>query len=563
MSISGLNIGTSALQANMVALEVIGQNIANVNNPDYTRQTAHLATSVAVPRSYGYMGTGVNVDQIQQIKDAFIDREIQGQTSDVSRDQAIFDAYERLQNIYDESGGAGLNAQLGDFFDALQDLASFPEDSGMRSAVLGQAGVLTNQVQFLNGELDQSRLDLDTEITSMVTEVNNLLKQVAGYNTQITQIEAGNTTTASDLRDKRTAALNKLAEYIDFQSNESSDGAINVSTSGRSLVFAGNYNQLGLTLKQGDELVLHNVVIDGTSDVINFTGGKIAGNLEARDTDIPSYIDNLDELAQTLINEMNKIHANGQGLAGFNSVQGTNEVSSTTAALNDAGLSITPADGTFQMVLTDSSGNSQTFTVTLDLDGAGADDSLEDLATNIDAESAHITATANSDGTLTIDADSGYTLTFQNDTTNVLAALGINTFFTGSDASDIAINSVLTNNPSLLAAAQSSNPGDNSNALAMAGLRDSQVLTSGTQTLEGFYQTEIARLGSEAQQIDATTEAGQTFLGQLQLRRESVSGVNLDEESADMIRYQQALQAAAKYVNVISEMLNVLVNGLI
>jgi len=562
MSIAGLNIGTSALQASMIALETTGQNIANVDNPNYTRQRVKLVNTPGIERPWGQFGQGVAVDQIEQIKDSFIDREIRDQTSEFKKNELVYNSYERLMAIYDEGEGYGLNGQIGEFFNSLHDLAAFPEDVSMRTAVLGQADLLTTQMKFLDGELNQLRQDLDYELRAMIPQVNSLLQEIATYNTDIVKIEAGTDQSASDLRDLRTGAMKELAEYIDIQVTEMDSGAVNINTSGRSLVYAGEYNSLATQLKSNDELVVYEVVMSGSGDVIDFTGGKISGVIEARDTDVTQFRDNLDTLAASLIQEMNKLHCDGQGLDGYSSLTGAQAVNDITAALDSAGLDITPSSGTFDIIIQQpSTGGEQAFTITYD----ATSDSLTDLATAITAASTRITATANADGTLSIDMDTGYTVMFDDDSGNVLAALGVNAMFTGSDASDIDINADLISSPTLFAAAQSGsdNPGENANILAMSQLRDTNIMNSSTKTFEGYYQGEITRLGSEAQEADVSAQASAVFLDQIQLRRESVSGVSLDEEAANMIKYQQAYQAAARFINVMSDMLNLLVNGLI
>jgi flagellar hook-associated protein 1 FlgK len=564
MSIAGLDIGTKALQASLVGLEVTGQNISNVNTENYTRQRVRFANDLVIQKPWGPMGTGVTVQGIEQIKDEFIDREIRNQTSAFKKSETLYQSYENLQSVFNEGEGYGLNQRIGEFFNALQDLTSFPEDISMRTAVLGEAETLAKQINFTNDQLDQMRLDMDVQLKSEIGEVNNILEQIAQLNTDIASIEAGTNATSSDLRDKRDGALKELAQYIDITVTEMNTGAVNVNTNGRQLVFAGEFNQLGTKLKSDDELVLHEVVIEGTSDVIDFQGGTIAGILEARDTAIVSYRDNLDSLARTFIEELNKIHSDGRGLVGYSTVNSTNAVNNNAAALNNAGLTLTPQDGSFDIIVIDeATGQEQSYTINVDLDGVGADDSLTDLAANITAAAGEVTATANADGTLTITMASGYTLQFSNDSSNVLAGLGINSFFTGADASDIAVNQDLMDDPALLAAAQSGNSGDNSNAIAMAQLRNSTVLNNDSQSFESFYQGMISRLGSETKQADITVQADEAFLQQVVLRRESVSGVNLDEEAANMMRYQASLQAAAKFINVMNDMLNVLVNGLV
>ncbi|MFC1809771.1 flagellar hook-associated protein FlgK [Candidatus Omnitrophota bacterium] len=562
MSIAGLDIGTKALQASLLALEVTGQNIANVNTPDYTRQRVRLATDLTIQKPWGPMGTGVTVQGIEQIKDEFIDREIRNQMSAFKKSDVIFQSYNQLQSIYNEGQGFGLNERIGDFFNSLHDLAAFPEDIAMRTAILGEADTLTNQIQFINDQLDQIRLDLDVELRSRVGEVNNILAEIADYNVDIASLESGTNTVANDLRDKRDGALKELSEYMEITVTEMNTGAVNVSTNGRQLVYAGEYNTLGTKLKSNDELVLHEVVISGTSDVINFQSGAIGGILQFRDTDVIAYRDNLDTLAETFIQEFNKIHSEGRGLVGYTDTTSVYSVNADTDVLNSAGLALTPQDGSFDIVIYDESTcQDTTYTIDVDLDGVGADDTLNTIAAKITAAAGEVTAVAN--GTLQITTSSGYTVSFANDSSDFLAAIGINTFFTGADASDIAVNQDLIDNPQLVAAAQSGNPGDNSNALAMAQLRNSLVLTSGSQTFESFYQGEISRLGSETKQADIEVESDAAFLQQVQLRRESVSGVSLDEEAANMMKYQASLQAAAKFINVMDDMLNVLVNGLI
>lgn len=562
MSIAGLNMATKAIQASMVAIEVTGQNISNVNDPNYTRQRANLSTDLTISRPWGQMGTGVTVKSIEQIKDTFINREIRDQSSEAKKEEVRFGAYEQLLSIYDEEAGYGIDTRIGELFDAFQDLASFPESDGMRTAVLGSADLLASQIQSVNSELDQLRLDLDSQLKSVIPEVNNLLQQVASYNTEIVQVEAGTNITAADIRDQRDAALKELSEYMNVTVTETDTGAVNVSTSGYSLVYAGNCNFLAVTPNNSssEELVVNNVVLAGSSNVINFTGGTIAGIIEARDSDITSYRDKLDTLATSLINEVNKIHCDGMGLVGYSSVTGNVEVTDPTATLDSAGLPMSVQSGSLTVVVTkESDGSQQEFTINID----PSTDSMEAVATALDGESIRIHASVNSDGQFDITMDSGYTIQFKDDTSNFLAATQTNAFFHGTDASDIEVNQALHTTPSLIAAAKSDSPGDNTNALALAQIQDALTMTSGTQSFTSYYQSEITRLGSESKAQDVAAETSSTFLDQLQLQRESVSGVNLDEEAANLIIYQNSYNAAAKFFSAVNEMLNVLINGLI
>jgi flagellar hook-associated protein 1 FlgK len=233
------------------------------------------------------------------------------------------------------------------------------------------------------------------------------------------------------------------------------------------------------------------------------------------------------------------------------------------AALNtaDNGLDLLPRNGSFLIRVTDASGTSRVSQIEVDLDGIGADTTLNDLAgllDGVDGVSASVTA----DGRLRIQADSGCSFTFSQDSSDVLAALGINTFFAGRDASDIAVNPLLAGAPQLLAAATENLPGDGSNAGRLAALATEASATIGGMSLLDFYGTAVGAVAVAAQAATTAVSAADVIVGSLQAQRESVSGVNLDEEAVMLMKYQRAFQGAARYVAVVDELINELI-GLI
>ena len=184
---------------------------------------------------------------------------------------------------------------------------------------------------------------------------------------------------------------------------------------------------------------------------LQITSGKLYGLLQGRDVHVQQCIDDLDRLAAALIQEVNKLHAEGQGLSGLTSVTGTYVVDDDTAPLNAAGLDLTPVNGTFEIWVGPDGGEPTATLIHVDLDGLGSDTSLQDLASMLDAVD-NISATVAGDGTLQITADNGYSFTFANDNSNVLAALGVNTFFDGHDSASIRVRSELQDSPALIAA---------------------------------------------------------------------------------------------------------------
>lgn len=571
MSVSGLNLGLRALSANQLALEVTGQNIANVNTEGYTRQRAHLVATEALRKSFGMLGTGVEVNGIERIRDAFIDLEIKGQKSKTGAFEVEADIYDRMESIFNDPSDNGIDTLLGDFFDGLYDVANSPEDIGIRNIPIIKAQILAQQIQFTNDQLDQLRLDIDSAIESSVSEINTITSQIGDLNKEIAKLEAGTMYQANDLRDERDQLIKDLAEIADITTFETEDGAININMSGLNIVFGSITRELDTQLRTGDELPIHDVIVKDSGAIINFTGGKMKGYFDSRDTNIVHNINELDTLARGLIDYINELHVDGRGIQGIDSISSVNGVTDTSVAIDSAGLDITPVDSQFDIVVLDKSVNPCTeTTVTISVDADT--DSLEDIRDDINAQLtgqgiAEISASINSDNELVIESsDSDFTFAFANatdDSSNFLCAMGLNTFFTGTDASNIAVNDFIADNPEYFAAADSFAAGDNTKALQMAELRTSRILSNSSKTFEEFYQNTIVTLGSNSKGVRTEWEVSDSYLTQLQLKRETVSGVNLDEEAANLIKYQRAYEASARYINVVDSLLNTLVNGLI
>lgn len=218
-------------------------------------------------------------------------------------------------------------------------------------------------------------------------------------------------------------------------------------------------------------------------------------------------------------------------------------------------------NGSFKLVVTnETTGLQQSFTITVDLDKVGADSTLTSIAAQLNAALPGST-TVLGDGRLQIQSGaSNVRLSFADDTSGFLAAMGLNRFFNGSDATTMALNPALANNSALLSAATTNSPGDNSNALAFVGLR-SAALVNGT-TFEDFYQSLAGVLGNDAAEVKDRLKNQQLLDEQLTNQRERVSGVNVDEEAVKMLEYQRSFQASARFISVVDQLLETLITGL-
>jgi flagellar hook-associated protein 1 FlgK len=299
-------------------------------------------------------------------------------------------------------------------------------------------------------------------------------------------------------------------------------------------------------------------------------GGKIEGLIRARENQAYGRIAGVDQLASGLIAEVNRVHSDGQGLIGFSAVTGTYDVMDVDAPLNsaEAGLRNPPRNGSFFITVRDTATDTPVaYQIEIDLDGQGSDTSLQSLVDDLNATVPGITASITPDRRLEIVADAGYSFTFgydghayRDDTSNVLAALGVNTFFDGSTAGDIQVNPVLQGDARFLAASLTYQPGDGDNAGRMAGvLNTSSDLLDGSSVLEFYNQVanDVAVNGAAA---STSGEAATAILSALQTQKENISGVSLDEEAIELIKYERAFQGAARFLSTVDQMMTELMS---
>jgi flagellar hook-associated protein 1 FlgK len=228
-----------------------------------------------------------------------------------------------------------------------------------------------------------------------------------------------------------------------------------------------------------------------------------------------------------------------------------------------AGLPFPPRNGSFYLVVADdATGTPVAYRIDVDADGTAAGTTLDSLVNAINTQAQGVTASITSDRRLQVTAADGFNFTFghdgqvaREDTSGVLAALGINTFFTGTDARNIAVSGAIASHPELLAASSVNLAGDGLTAGRIAALDTTPIARLRNASVSGFYQTvaNAAAVSSAAARSD--NEAASTVLFSLQAQRENISGVNLDEEAISLVKYQRAFQGAARFVSVVDQLL--------
>jgi flagellar hook-associated protein 1 FlgK len=278
-----------------------------------------------------------------------------------------------------------------------------------------------------------------------------------------------------------------------------------------------------------------------------------------RSETVDPAIADLDNLSRALIFQVNRIHSQGQGTRGYSSVTGLNTVRDVTGnlAADATGIPFDIRNGSFELHVTNqSTGERTTVLVAVDPNTT----SLTQLAARISAAFPGGTGSASvtPDGALKIDATNGYEVSFSDDSSGALAALGINSFFGGSDATDIAVNQAIVDDPRLLASGQGHVGGSNGTALAIAALETLGVDSLGGRSIRGFWQSATTDLAVRTQAANTRAESAMLVRESLDAQIQAVSGVSIDEESINMLSYQRQFQAAAKYIATIDETLQTL-----
>ncbi len=561
---SALQIGRSALLSYQGALQVVGNNIASAATPGYTRLSPQLDPLQGMPIAGELQpGAGVALSAIQRNIDESLESRIRLAIGDETAATVRGGALVRMESFFDDLNRTGVGTRLDEFFAAFDELLNAPEDIAIRDLTVSAGVALSDSIRNLRSQLTSLSDDVDGQIGSLADSADALARQIAQLNREITEVEAGRPAQATGLRDQRDGLLRQLSEIFDVTVREQADGTINIYIGGETLVQGTTVRGLIASEELDGEQTRTSIRFADTNQQVQVRAGKLAGLLSVRDQD--SRIAMLDQLAEAIIFEVNRIHADGQGSSGFRSVIGAADVFDPDASLDSAaaGLAQMPDNGTFYItVVDDATQTPVAHRIDVVLDGTSQGTTLASLVADISAQVDGVTASVTNDNRLRLDADAGVSFVFgfdgqdaRPDTSGVLAALGINTFFSGSDARSMAVNETLIARPSLLASASVFLPGDG----AIAG-RIAQLSSFASGKLDSASIPEFYRLMANGAAIATAAawddvDASSSILISLQTQRESISGVNLDEEAIQLIKFQRAFQGTARFIGVVDDLL--------
>jgi len=550
-----LNTAKLGLLSQQLAIEVTGQNISNVQTEGYSRQEVNFEATNPRSFSLGQIGTGVRVAGIERSHDEFLYSQILGEGDTLGRFKVKKDVFDQLEILLSESGGQSLNQTLSQFFNGVQDVSSNPTGFPERSNLVAEGQNLASVFNNLGESFFQIQQNLDATISVEVNRINSLTQEIAALNKSIHANEP-TTFSANDLRDKRDQKVKDLSEIIDLNFVDESDGQISITLGdGTPLVLHSTAFELATSPNGNNKSFVDVLVLDGAGNSTNITssitGGSIKGYLEMRDTEVENLSDKIDRLAAGFIQEFNKVHQQGFAIDGST---GNNFFNPSQATV------LTNVNNTGSATLTATNGDPSNISV----------DKYEITVTGSNSFSLSNLTTGANEGTFSFTPGSSFSLANGFAATiSGSAAVGDKFKLSVSQgaARNFSVSSGVLSNSSKIAAGLNSST-DGANALALVDLQSKLVFDSvtldsagsGTFTFNEFYSSLVSNVGIQSFSSRSIYSQQEGILLQLDTRRESVSGVSIDEEMINMIKFQQAYNAAARLISVVDELLDTVIS---
>jgi flagellar hook-associated protein 1 FlgK len=306
MPIAGiLSTARSALLAHQTAMEVVGHNIANAETPGYSRQDVHLVPGEPQRLTIGNIGTGVSLRDVARSRDALLDQNVRAQSAPDAEFGTRSRLLARIESILGEPSDQGLASAFDAFWNSWSDLASRPANAGARTVVQQRAIALTTRFNSFASQLDTLAADTRSQVVDTVAQANRLATQIASINPRIVAAEAGGHT-ANDLRDERDRLIDELGALVPVTVIDRTDGSNQVMIGGRPLVDGSVARSL--SFGNGMPLV---VSYTGETSPLLTSGGTLGALIDASNVDIPAIQATLNQLAASLVADVNALHNRG------------------------------------------------------------------------------------------------------------------------------------------------------------------------------------------------------------------------------------------------------------
>ncbi|ADN09630.1 flagellar hook-associated protein FlgK [Sulfurimonas autotrophica] len=614
-----LSIGYSGLSTAQVGINTTGHNIANAENEGYTRQ--RVVTSAANPliTSAGDVGNGVEVQDIKRVFDNFVFDRYNSISSDKEYSDFERQTLEELSTYFPEVDGVGIKADLAEYYNMWQTFADNPDNDSIKVALAKQTETLTEHITQTQNQVLNLQMQVNDQLSANITEVNSLAQQLADLNISIDTAESGGGYSANDLRDKRNIIEKSLSRLIGAEVNQGQlesniqidsnsntrTGSYTLSVNGFNLVDGNTFHplhiekgtnpygfyELSYERQDGTLIPLEEKINGGKIGAIfNLRGGAI-DTTSGMPTDgvLQNVVADFDAFAKGLIESTNNLYAK----SARSKMESNNINLNPASSLVSSSLNINP--GSFDMIVYDIDGN-EVAKRTIDINAATSmsgvsgsnsiqgqiiankDDNSDANANNDidDYINFNYTPSATGDTKLELSMDTlaesqGYTFAIVDNLldgkfasgTNFAGAIGLGSFFEGTNARDIKLNSQYSNNPTGLHAGYSSNAGDNRVALDMVQqqFESYKFKVSNEEydaTTYGMFDITSTFVGISTNSAITRNETVSTQFNATEMEYNSITKVSIDEEMTNLIKYQTSYGAAAKVITTVDQMMQTL-----
>lgn len=616
---SGIELGKRSIMAHTDAISTAGHNISNANTEGYSRQRVQLKEfdplyrpDLERPERAGMIGQGIDVQSITRIRDEMLDQRITAQQNQESYWDTRSKYYTMIEQIYNEPDEVSVRSNMDKFWESWQELSINPESQAARQAVVTRGESLSDSIKSKWENLMGVGSLINSDIDSTVKQINSYANQIAAVNSEIVR-SRGVGDNPNDLLDRRDLLVDKLSKLANITTDRRDPDEFMVHLDGKVLVQGGvarNFDLVSLTDNNGYE----KLVWADTREDASVSGGTLGALIELRDVDVRNEIQSLNTMTMNFSDLVNDVHRNAYGA---NNVTGLDFFTQHSFVENVNGNFDRNGDGVldhsyifrftgtttlnpqeqigFEGVMTFSgpSGNVQvpyhpTDTVETVInrinDSNGEVKAYLDRNNNLVLKGTTAQDVENPDFVIRHVEDSGFFLTGYS---GILAASGADGAydFAHADAVDslagaqfavspvlnpagyIEVNGVIKNDVKSVAAAfrddsGNVNAGDGRAAVEIASIRNTKVMIGHERTLDDYFADSVTNVGLKGEQAENNLKSHMAIMNDLRTMRDSISGVNIDEELSDIIKFQHGYNAAAKFVTIWDSLIDTVINRL-
>lgn len=619
-SFSGIEIGKRSLLAQSQSITTAGHNISNADTEGYSRQRVNVTTFNPIYRpdlsraeTPGQIGQGVSVESIERVRDELLEKRIVAQSNQESYWKTRENYYVMIEGVYNEPADISIRTNMDKFWQSWQELSLYPESKAARQAIISRGESLVNSIHQRNNALVGIGNILNGDIEATVEQVNSYSKQISELNIEIVKSKAMGDN-PNDLLDRRDLLTEKLSNLINITTDNRDSDEFMIHVDGKILVQGGKYRSFDLeTVTDGTGY--SKVVWSDTKEDASFSGGSLGALIGLRDEDLRNELQSLNTMTMNFVDLVNDVHRNAVGANNTTGLDFFVEQPYVTNALGNYDRNGDGVEDT-SMIFSMSGSNELNPQEQVGIEGvitlSGKNgnveipyfptDTVETVINRINDSTSEVKAYLDRNNELVLKAttsedssnpdfviryveDSGHFLAgyagilngsgeenaYTFDVANAVENLTGNTQFSVAPVLNpsgyVAINpalqldvmSVAASYPDVAGFAES---GDGRAANDIASLRNSSVMIGENKTFDDYFAESVTNVALKGEQAQLNYESQIAIMSDLRAMRDSISGVNIDEELADIIKFQHGYNAAAKFITVVDELLDTVINRL-